>query len=354
VDWSWPSTGATKAPYRWTIVSGTSVRPAIGTLGGRPPAPIVLPAPVPNPTIPTPARVAPRPVAPASPVAPRPAAPAPVAPPLVPAAPLLSALSAAPAVVNPGGDGSAGYVTVDFTLGTAAAITARLTGGSAPITIFSTTVPAGASSFSWNLAAVPDGRYLLEVAATAAGRTPATLSVPVAVERSFSGYTVTPAGFSPNGDGVNDSVVVGFSLARSLPVQILLRQAGAAVATIFAGQLGPGPQSLAWNGTSNGVRVADGAYDLVTLVGAPPAVATFSAPLAIDTTPPVLTLLDAATLQFQLSEAATVTAVVNGQTIAGPGSAGVFALPLPAGPVTSISVQAVDAAGNRSAVVTSP
>ena len=77
-------------------------------------------------------------------------------------------------------------------------------------------------------------------------------------------------------------------------------------------------------------------------------------PLTIDTTPPTLTLLDPTTLRFQLSEPATVTVVVNGQAVVVGEPAGVFMVPWQGGPVTIISAQARDAAGNLSPIVTSP
>ena len=137
-------------------------------------------------------------------------------------------------------------------------------------------------------------------------------------------------------------------------MQVLLERLGAVVATIFAGQLGPGPQSIVWNGTSNGVRVPDGTYDVVTVVSDTTGVLSFSAPLTVDTTPPLLALLDAATLRFQLGEPATLTLTVNGVAMTLPEPAGVVTVPWAGGAVTSISAQAADAAGNVSAAVTWP
>jgi hypothetical protein len=65
-------------------------------------------------------------------------------------------------------------------------------------------------------------------------------------------------------------------------------------------------------------------------------------------------VVDGSALSFQLSEAATVTVVVNGQTITLPEPAGVFTVPFAGGPVTSFSVQARDAAGNASAMLNGP
>jgi hypothetical protein len=105
---------------------------------------------------------------------------------------------------------------------------------------------------------------------------------------------------------------------------------------------------------SNGARVPDGVYQVVVQVTSTLGTVTVAAPLTIDATPPVLTLLDAATLRFQLSEPAVVTATINGTTVSVSEPAGAFTIPWQAGPVTTLSAQADDEAGNLSAVVTSP
>ena len=74
----------------------------------------------------------------------------------------------------------------------------------------------------------------------------------------------------------------------------------------------------------------------------------------IDATPPGVSVVDAGGLRFSLDEPATVTAVVNGETVAAVEPAGVFALPWTGGPVTSFSVSARDAAGNTSAALNGP
>jgi hypothetical protein len=267
---------------------------------------------------------------------------------------LLTGLSAAPAVVSPGADPSSAYVTVDFTLAAAATVTAALTGAAAPITLFSSSVPAGDSTFSWSLASVPDGQYTLAVTAKPTSGAPSTQMLPLTVYRTLSGYAVAPALVSPNGDGVDENAVVSFTLARPVSVQVLVERAGVPVASVFSGTLGPGAQSVVWNGTNGGVPLPDGTYDVVTVVTDTTGTLSFTAPLTVDTTPPSLALLDAASLQFQLSEPATVTVTVNGQqtTIAEP--AGTFNVPFAGGAVTSVSAYATDAAGNTSATVTGP
>jgi len=137
-------------------------------------------------------------------------------------------------------------------------------------------------------------------------------------------------------------------------VQVAIQRAGVNVATVFAAQLQPGIQAISWDGSSLGARLPDGEY--VAVVTATTSLGTVSLlqPLAIDTAAPVLTLLDGAGLRFDLSEAATVTAIVNGQSLSLSQPRGQFTIPWTAGPVTSFTVQPRDLAGNAGTAVNGP
>jgi hypothetical protein len=321
VDWSWNSTRAGSGPFTWSMDAGRSVLPATGALGAAPPRPVTAPAPATAP------------------------------------GPVLSGLIARPAVVSPNPDGTSGYVSTDFSLASAAVVTVQATavGGSAlPLTLLSSRLPAGDHSFSWNLASFPDGRYQIVVTAKRAGGSPTIQAAAVVVDRALTGFAATPALISPNADGVNDTTAFTFTLAASVATRIVIVRSGALVATVFSGPLGPGPQTIQWDGTTGGVRVPDGTYEAVVLVTDPLGSTSFSAPLVVDATPPTLTLVDATTLRFQLSEPATVTATINGQVVVRPEPAGPFAIPWQGGTVTTVAIQADDAAGNVSASITSP
>ena len=77
-------------------------------------------------------------------------------------------------------------------------------------------------------------------------------------------------------------------------------------------------------------------------------------PVTIDTTPPQLRIVDGPRWRFWLSEPATVTLVVNGQTITTVvEQRGEFSLPH-AVRATSVSGSAIDSAGNLSVPLTWP
>ncbi|MEI8104589.1 MAG: peptidoglycan recognition protein [Actinomycetes bacterium] len=329
LDWSWNSAAAGAGPFTWTIGAGTDLLPATGRLGR------ALDAPKPT----------------TGPVGPS------VAPPTA-ALGLLSGMSASPTVLSPAADGSGLITTVGFTLGSPATVTAQVVNvgnpAAAPLKLLSSGVGAGPNTFTWDLSVLADGRYRLDVTATASGGTTATASIDLVVDRSLSGLAVSPSVFSPNSDGIADTAAFTFSLGASVPVQVTIQRAGATVATVYSGQLGPGPQTIGWDGTSAGARLGDGTYTVVVTVTDPFGTISLLQTVVIDTTPPTLTVVDGPGLRFQLSEAATVTAIVNGQPVSVAAPAGSVTVPWTGGPVTSFSAQARDSAGNLGATVSGP
>jgi hypothetical protein len=318
VDWTWDSASAGKGPFAWTIASGADVLPATGTLGGKLPAPAPPPAPAPIP-VPTPAQS------------------------------LVSGLTASPSVLTPAADRSGLVTAVDFALAQQAQVT--VTVGS--LQLMSTTAAAGHDHFEWDLTQLPDGAYPLVVTAKANGLT-STASANIVVDRTLSGLTATPPAFSPNADGSSDTISFGFSLTQNVPVQVTVQRAGAVVASLFVGQLGPGAQAVGWDGTSGGVRLPDGQYTAVVTATDPLATVSLVVPFAIDTVAPSLGVVNGGALSFSLSEPATVSGTINGQAVSAPEPAGTFSFPWNVSPATSWSLQAKDAAGNGSPPVSGP
>jgi hypothetical protein len=308
VDWTWDSFTAGTGPFAWTIDAGPSVRPATGSLGG-----------------------------------------------FVPAGPVLTGLAAAPSVIAPNADGSGDAATITFTLGSPALVTAQVLDpvGTPLFTLLSEKRPAGANSIEWGAHVLPDGRYTFVVTAKPAVGKAVSQSVAVVVDRTLAAFAASPLVVSPNGDGFFDTMTFSFQLAQNAPVRLELRQYGSVVATAFNGPLAVGPHVLAWDGTNAGVRVPDGAYDAVAVVTDQLGEVALTTAVTVDTTPPVLTLLDPARLRFQLSEPATVTLLVNNQRIVKVEPKGAFSVPW-VGAVATVSAVAQDAGGNIGAAVKSP
>jgi hypothetical protein len=309
VDWTWASPAGAKGGYTWTI-SAPGIRVATGTLG-------VVTAPPPTATF------------------------------------SLTNLLASPSVLTPNADGSGDTATISFTLGVAAQVYAQVidAGGAPLLTLLNETRPAGANSFLWGAHVLPDGRYRLVITARAAGKT-ATKAADVVVDRTLAGLHASLPVISPTGDGVNDTVTFSFALAQNVPVRLEIVQDGFAVATPFQGQLGVGPHAIDWDGSTNGVPLPDGAYQALITVTDALGDVQLSLPLTVDTVPPVLTLLDAKTLKFSLSEPAAVTVVVNGKTrLLKNAPKGTFTVGY-TGAVTSLTAVAQDAGGNVGPTVT--
>jgi flagellar hook assembly protein FlgD len=312
VDWTWGSLVAGKGLFKWTI-SSPGARDATGTIGvGRP--------------VPVPAFS-------------------------------LTNVAASPSVITPNADGSADSATVSFTLGTAAQVVAQVLdeGGAPLLTLINEQRLAGNNSFEWGAHVLPDGRYRLVVTATSLTSTKAvSKSVDMVVDRTLAALDAEPRTISPNGDGVADTTTFSFMLAQNVPVRLDIEQNAAVVATPFQGQLGIGPHTLDWDGTANGVALPDGNYVAVVTVTDALGDIQLSLPITIDTTAPVLAIVNPKTLKFSLDEPATVTILINQKTrvVHGEGK-GTFTIAVQ-GAVHQLSAEAEDIAGNISSVVTGP
>jgi hypothetical protein len=307
VDWTWSSLVAGKGLFTWTI-STPGARPATGTIGiGRP---------VPVPTL------------------------------------SLTNLATAPSVITPNADGSADSMTVSFTLGSAALVTAQVLdeGGAPLLTLVNEQREAGNNSFEWGAHVLPDGRYRMVVTAKS-GTKSVTKTADVIVDRTLAGLQAMPTVISPNGDGVNDGTAFSFSLAQNVPVRLDIMQADIVVGSPFQGQLGIGPQTIDWDGSGFGAPLFDGTYQARITVTDQLGDVQLALPITIDNTAPTLTLVDKATLKLTLDEPATVTLLVNQKTrivLAEP--KGTFRIPYQ-GAVYQVSGIAQDLAGNISPVI---
>jgi hypothetical protein len=312
VDWTWDSLGVAKGLYTWMISSPGALE-AKGTLGvGRP-----LPPPVLS----------------------------------------LTNLAAVPNVITPNADGSGDSATVSFTLGGTSQVFAQVLdeGGAPLLTLANEVRLAGNNSLEWGANVLPDGRYRIVVTATSPGtKKSVTKSVDVIVDRTLAALDALPRTISPNGDGLNDTMTFSFMLAGNVPVRLDIEQNAAVVATPFQGQLGIGPHTLQWDGTWNGAPLPDGSYIAVVTVTDQLGDIQLSLPIFIDTTPPMLTIVNPQTLTFRLDEPATVTILVDQKKrIVHGESKGTFSIPIQ-GVVHQLSAEAQDLAGNISDVVRSP
>jgi hypothetical protein len=299
IDWTWDARGAVPGRYGYTIAAGPYARPVVGSIGG------------PLATL------------------------------------MVSDLRVDPQVVSPNGDRRGDSARVTYRLGAAATVTAALANerGEAVGTLFSGRRRAGPQSFVWRQIGVPDGRYTLFVTARTV-RAEMTTAAQFTVDRTLADFRAVPPAISPNGDGRSDTTALSFRLAAAADVVIRAYRDVRPLRTIFTGRLGPVASQVVWDGS--GLR--DGLYRLT--IEATDALTTVAqeAPVRIDTVRPQLRLLSAPRLEFWISEAATVTADLDGRRLVRNVRRGRFRLPR----ASRFSVAAADAAGNQSRAIQRP
>ncbi len=238
VAWTWHSAGAAPGRYTWTIEGSRATRPATGTIGR-----------------------ASSPPAPAPPLRPPP-----------PTRPLLSELAADPPVISPDGDGIADALTISYTLSARAAVTVgvRDAGGSVVGTLFAAQLQgARRQSFPYAADGLADGAYVLSIAADGEDGRSASLEAPFAIDRTLSGLALSTAALVPNGDGVDDTLGIAFTLSVEANAAVQIEQAGAVVAVVFGGVLPAGGSQLFWDGTTPSGPVPAGEYQAAVIADGP-------------------------------------------------------------------------------------
>ena len=172
-----------------------------------------------------------------------------------------------------------------------------------------------------------------------------TASAPLIVSRVVRAFRLTPALFSPNGDGVLDRVAISFRLTGRASVRLTVRRGARVVAAPLSRALSAGRHRLAWNPFRSTGRVADGRYVAVLRAAGRAGTALIRAPFIADTTPPRMAFVARRPLRVVTSETATLTIVGRRKKISFRAPAGIVSLPTAA---RHGRVLAHDAAGNRS------
>jgi flagellar hook assembly protein FlgD len=278
-------------------------------------------------------------------------------------------VTTAPTALTPNGDGVGESMKISFSLTTGANVTVEVVNGSGSVVrrLASRSFPRGASSLVWdgrnaNGGLVADGRYTIRFSAASPGQS-ASASRNIVVDRTLGDLVVTPTPFSPNGDGLLDTTSASYKLTRTATVRVQILRARTAIGTLANQTLAAGPHSLRWDGRIGEARVADGVYKLRVQATTSLGTRTLTKRVRVDTTRPTVRILSAAAgtrtkVTLWLSEAAR-TRVSLGP--AGWWGGTSILVDLPAGTSTvlhdgrygGVRVIARDAAGNRSAAVTS-
>ena len=165
-------------------------------------------------------------------------------------------------MLSPDGDGVDDAMTISYVLGAKAAVTASVTdtAGAVVSTLFTNQIE-GARTQSFPYApALPDGNYALTIAVGSA-----RISAPFSIDRTLSALTLTTATLTPNGDGSDDAIGIGFTLAAQANVTVQIEQNGVAIATVYSGPLPAAASQVFWDGGS----APAGSYQADVLVDGP-------------------------------------------------------------------------------------
>ncbi|HEY5661423.1 MAG TPA: N-acetylmuramoyl-L-alanine amidase [Gaiellaceae bacterium] len=286
VDWTWDASTAARASYTWAI-SATDVRPATGVIG---------------------------------------TAPVPLA---------IKSLAATPRTISDA-------TQISYTLTASATVTATLrdAAGHDVATLFTQQHQPGKQTFKLTATNVPEGHFQLVLTA-ANGKSTATASVPVVIDRTVTKFTLAPT-------VTNGAITFSFDLARVADVRLDIQRAGKVVVPVYSATLAPGTQSIAWRA----VGVPDGVYAGALTTSGPVGEATRTLLFRLDTKPPTLRVRSFRALRFWVSEPATVTLLLNGSRVVRSVRAGTFSYRH--GAVRSVRLVARDAAGNVSRTLRFP
>ena len=222
--------------------------------------------------------------------------------------PRIKSASVVPDPFSPNDDGQDDRATLTFVPGEAGTarvsvvdaggvVLRRLTGWAS--------VAAAAVKVGWDgriqggagLTPAPEGVAHLLIELRDRAGNPARLTRSVRLDRTLALAGVSRRTFSPNGDGVGDSVTLSFTLSRKVAVTVSAMRAGATLWSRGLGPLGRGSHSVVWAGvTSDGSTVTGGPCSLRVTADGPHGTTTVNQPLTVDlaaprvTAPPVVTV----------------------------------------------------------------
>jgi N-acetylmuramoyl-L-alanine amidase len=242
ISWFWDSSSFERGRYTWTM-EADGVRSARGTVVGS-----VGPAPVP------------------------------------PARPPAAALVLQPRVVSPDGDGYADLLTARYTLREPSTVSAALQDESG-LTVVSLAIDTrqakGVQTLSWAPDPLADGRYRVVVTARGTSGRTARLVDELVVMRALAWVRADPPAFSPNGDGVSDSLTISFELRQAGLVAVELRDGSYPLALLQAGWLEPGSHLALCNGLLLNTPIPPGAYTVWVTVSNDVGTVTQKVPITV-------------------------------------------------------------------------
>jgi flagellar hook assembly protein FlgD len=158
------------------------------------------------------------------------------------------------------------------------------------------------------LAAAPEGEALLLLELRDVAGNTATARRKVIVDRTLKVTSISRKTFSPNGDGVHDSVTLSFRLTRAADVIVAVVHSGSTVRTMRLGRLATGSRTVEWDGKLGGGGVAtSGAYSLKVVADGALGVTSAAQPLTVDLAAPKVTAPATASVAYRKTANLTFT-----------------------------------------------
>ena len=310
VDWTWDAAGHAPGTYRWSFTAGAA-RPATGSVRAGVGTGTVL---------------------------------------------TISEAVAVPDGLTPNGDGQGDTAEVSFALSTPANVTVEVadaTGIVIATALDRAWKQAGKHTVTVDGAALPDGSYTVSVRARTATSSEVVQVLSLAVSRALGLVSVTPAAFSPNGDGRNDSVEISFALTTSAIVDVRIERDGRWVASpVLAASFEVGEHRVAWDGSRSEGRLRDGSVQAVVQVATATATVRFGVPFVTDTAAPRVRFVPGGKLRLAVSEPAQLEIAIGPRRfqrdVKRPSTVVLGNAPRPG---TTVRVVATDSAGNVSSPV---
>ncbi len=225
-------------------------------------------------------------------------------------APSVSSAAVTPDPFSPNGDGRRDVAALAFVpterclarvsvVAADGAVLRRLTGWRTVTTVVRRVRWDGRVGSESSLRPASEGAATLLLELRDAAGNSSRLRREVTVDRTLRFTSVSRKTFSPNGDGVHDSVTLEFRLTRVADVTVTVLQGGSVVRTLRLGSLAAGARAVTWDGTlSGGAAPTSGAYAVRVAADGSIGVSTVSQTVTVDLTRPRLTAPATATALY--------------------------------------------------------
>ena len=226
-------------------------------------------------------------------------------------APDIKSATIEPDPFSPNGDGQDDVAVLAFEPGEAGSarvsvvsadgtVLRRVTGWKSATTAVQKVGWDGRISSGAGLTDAPEGDALLLLELRDLAGNPATARRKVVVDRTLRLISISRKTFSPNGDGVRDSVTLSFRLTRAADVNVAVVHSGSTVRTMRLGSLAKGSRVVQWDGKLGGGGAAtSGAYSLRVVADGALGVTSVAQSLTVDLAVPKVTAPATASVAYR-------------------------------------------------------